>query len=254
MAYVRGSDVASPYQNADYPVAGQGFVFVKATQGASYTNPQMSAQLQHGVGNGLCVGVYHFLTATATVAAQLAWFEHHAIVKPGYAIAVDWEAYQGQWPGNDAKDEMIRGLKGLYPKNRVVLYTNKDGWLNHDRTSYCGDGLWIADPGVAGHVSVKHPWVFHQWGIRNNVDQDVANFQSVGDLKKWLGMEISDGSGAVTTPGNAVHNTNVDVTKEAGFGNWSYKNPVNGPDAWAKLNHVERMLERLCDKMGVDKS
>lgn len=246
---LKGSDVASPYQDANYPTAGQSFVFVKATQGASYTNPEMGVQIQHGVSAGLLPGVYHFLTGGASVASQLAWFEKHAIVKPGYCIAVDWEAYQGVWPSNAFKDEMIKGLKGLYPKNRVVLYTNKDGWLNHDRTSYCGDGLWIADPGIAGQVSVKHPWVFHQWGIRGNIDQDVANFPDVHSLKVWLGLEtIAVGS---STP--AVHST-VDVSKEPGFPAWSYKNPVDGPDAWARLNHVERMLERLCIKMGVDHS
>lgn len=250
--YLKGSDVASPYQDANYPVEGQSFVWVKATQGNSYTNPQMSAQLKHGTDNGLCVGVYHFMDPNVSVGQQLAWFEKHAIVKPGYGIAVDWEALHGQWPSNQAKDDMVRGLKGLYPRNKVVLYTNKDGWLNHDKTNYVGDGLWIADPGTPGNVSIQHPWVFHQYGIRSNVDQDVANFGDMHSLKVWFGVEVPVAGG--TTAGHVSNSTGVDVSKEPGFPAWSYKNPVDEADAWGRLKHVERMLERLCDKAGVDKS
>lgn len=254
MSYLKGSDVASPYQDANYPTTGQSFVWVKATQGASYTNPQMGAQIQHGLSNGLVVGVYHFLTALAPVSQQLAWFEKHVNVKPGYGIAVDWEEYEGKWPTNAAKDEMIQGLKGLYPRNRVVLYTNKDGWLNHDRTSYCGDGLWIADPGTPGNVSVKHPWVFHQWGIRNNVDQDVANFPDMHSMKVWLGLETATvpiGKGGTAVDGQK---DTTNYSQEPGFDQWHYENPKGGPDAWSRLLHVERMLERLCDRNGVDKT
>lgn len=197
MSYVKGIDVAS-YQDDQYPTKGLGFVFVKATQGVNYTNPDMAKQIAAAEKAKLVVGVYHFLQPGDSVSAQVNYFKSRNVVKPGYLVAVDWESLAGAWASNTDKDAFIKALKAAYPKNRVGLYTNKDGWFNHDHTSYCGDFLWIASPTTTpGNVGIQHAWTFHQYGtttVKNpdgttkyHLDQDVANFQTIDALKKWAG-------------------------------------------------------------------
>lgn len=186
MTYVKGVDVAS-YQDGTYPTKGLSFAFVKATQGLNYTNPDMVAQIATAEKAKLVVGVYHFMQPGDSVSAQISYFKSRNIVKPGYLIAVDWEGLNGHWASGADKDAFIKALKAAYPKNRVGLYTNVDGWHHHDTTSYCGDFLWIADITTAGHPRIQHAWTFHQYGQSGGIDADVANFQSLDDLKKWAG-------------------------------------------------------------------
>lgn len=187
MSYVKGVDVSS-FQDPGYSTAGLGFAFVKATQGQSYTNPDMVGEIATAERAKLVVGLYHFMQPGDNVESQVNYFKSHAPVKPGYLIVVDWEGLNGAWPSNADKDALIKGLKAAYPHNRVGLYTNKDGWLQHDHTSYCGDFLWIANPTTTpGNTGIQHPWTFHQYGESRGVDLDVANFQTVDALKAWAG-------------------------------------------------------------------
>lgn len=194
MTYDEGVDVAS-YQPVDYPVAGKDFAFVKSTQGTGYVNPEHDGQIATIVKAKGVPGHYHFMT-TESPASQANYFAAHTKVNPGDMIALDWESLNGVWPSNANKDALLKALKSRYPHNKVGLYTNRDGWLNQDRTNYCGDFLWIADPGVTpGKPRVKHAWTFHQYGESHGMDLDVANFSTLQDLKNWAGIQV-------TTPNN----------------------------------------------------
>lgn len=231
MNFVKGVDVAFPYQGDAYDTSGLGFVIVKATQGAGYTNPHQAAQLNQGMKHGLVPGVYHFMSPGVPVKAQAQHFKDHAIVHPGTIIAVDWESENGTWPTNAEKDALIKLLKGMYPKNRVGLYTNADGWTHHDKDSYCGDFLWIASPGTPGKPAIKHEWMFHQYGIVHNVDQDVCKFETVAALKEWAGYQV----------------TTNDVSAQGGHTVWAYKNPMGTgeEDAYGRLVAAEKGIEEV---------
>jgi GH25 family lysozyme M1 (1,4-beta-N-acetylmuramidase) len=180
---LRGIDV-SAYQSSSYGTDGLSFVFIKATEGRSYVNPKLGAQTKHGRDAGLVVGFYHFLWP-GHLEAQAEYFVEHAPEKAGDILAVDWETTsEGTHASNAEKDLFIRRLKEMRPHNQVVLYTNRDHWLNVDRTSYAGDGLWIADYVSAGHPRIKAKWRFHQY-TSDPHDKDVADFASKAALKEW---------------------------------------------------------------------
>lgn len=233
---LRGIDVAYPYQGDRYNVVGKSFVFVKATQGTDYVNPHMNLQIQWGENHGLVVGLYHFMEAGVSIEKQAGWFHAKAPVKAGYPIAVDWEEYHAVWPTNAEKDALIRRLQEIYPHNRVILYTNLDGWLNRDHTSFAGDGLWIAHPGTAGNTGVRYSALFHQYGIVSNVDQDAGRFDSKQALIEWA-----------SSKGKIM--STFDPSKEAGYGVWGYHNPEKSPDAWYKLSDMFVRLERVEQKV-----
>lgn len=196
---VKGIDVAS-YQSSAYDTVGLSFVFVKATEGTAYVNPKHADQVAHARTADLVVGHYVFQRPGSTQ-AQADYFAAHAAVKTGDMIAVDWED-SGVSCAN--KDALIRTLQTKYPHNCVVLYCNRSFWLHRDTTSFCGDGLWIADPdSPIGKPNVKHSWTFHQYGI-SGADLDVANFASAAALKTWAAKGAVAPPKTPTTPKEAT--------------------------------------------------
>jgi len=179
---VTGIDVAN-YQSADYDTTGLGFVIVKATEGTTYVNPKHAAQVTTGRAHGLVVGHYHFVRP-GSMSAQVSYFLQHAAPKAGDFIALDWEDAK---VSNGDKDTWLTSAQKAAPDLRSLLYCNRDFWLNRDKTSLCGDGLWIADPSApTGHPRVEHAWTMHQYSSAGGVDHNVANFASTAALQTWV--------------------------------------------------------------------
>jgi GH25 family lysozyme M1 (1,4-beta-N-acetylmuramidase) len=184
---VKGIDVAS-YQSSTPSTAGLGFVMVKATEGTSYVNPKHASQVSHARAAGVVVGHYHF-ARPGSMSAQVSYFLQHAGVKAGDLLALDWE--DAGVSGAD-KDAFVKAAQKASPAHRVLLYCNRDFWLNRDTTSVCGDGLWIADPDAdAGHPRVQHAWTVHQYSSSGGLDRDVANFASAAALRAWAAKEAA---------------------------------------------------------------
>jgi GH25 family lysozyme M1 (1,4-beta-N-acetylmuramidase) len=184
---LRGVDV-SAYQSSSYSTEGLSFVFVKATEGRTYVNPRLAAQTKRARDAGLAVGFYHFLWP-GNLTAQAEHFLAKAPDRPGDILAVDWETTgEGTHASNAEKDRFIRKVKELRPRNRVVLYCNRNYWLNVDDTSYAGDGLWIADYVTAGKPRIKAKWRFHQY-TDEPLDTNVANFASRAALRAWVTVD-----------------------------------------------------------------
>jgi GH25 family lysozyme M1 (1,4-beta-N-acetylmuramidase) len=180
---LHGIDV-SAYQSSSYATDGLSFAFVKATEGRSYVNPRLTAQTKTAREAGLVVGFYHFLWP-GNLDAQAEYFVRHAPERAGDILAVDWETTSsGTHASNAEKDRFIRKVKALRPDNRVLLYCNRDFWLNIDDTSYAGDGLWIADYVTAGKPRIQAKWRFHQYTSEPH-DKDVADFADKAARKKW---------------------------------------------------------------------
>ncbi|GHB73633.1 glycoside hydrolase family 25 protein [Streptomyces umbrinus] len=180
---LRGIDV-SGYQSSTYSTEGVSFVFVKATEGRTYVNPKLSAQTKRARDAGCVVGFYHFLWP-GNLTAQAEYFVSKAPEKAGDILAVDWETTgDGTHATNAEKDRFIRKVKELRPNNRVVLYCNRNYWLNVDTTSYAGDGLWIADYVTSGKPRIQAKWRFHQY-TDDPLDKNVAQFDTLADLREW---------------------------------------------------------------------
>ncbi|MEU6114743.1 GH25 family lysozyme [Streptomyces sp. NPDC047117] len=184
---LHGVDVSS-YQPT-YSTKGLDFVFIKATEGRSYINPHQSSQASRAREAGCVVGFYHFLWP-GNIAAQARYFVEKCASRLGDVLIVDWERTSaGTYASNAQKDQFIREVKALRPdRHQVLLYCNRDFWLNHDTTSYAGDGLWIADYVKAGHPRIKAKWRFHQY-TDNPLDKNVGQFSSKAALKSWANEE-----------------------------------------------------------------
>lgn len=160
------------------------FVMVKATEGHTYTSPVQKAQAAAARKHGRVVGFYHFLWP-GNIEQQAEYFVEQCASVAGDVLAVDWETTtDGTWATCAEKDEFITAVRHLRPHHRVVLYCNRDFWLERDTTSFCGDGLWIADYTHAGKPRIKHGWTFHQYADKPGTDRDVYN-GSPAQLHAW---------------------------------------------------------------------
>ena len=186
---VNGIDVAA-YQSSDYATRGLDFVFVKATEGHSYTNPKHAAQVAAARAAGLLVGHYHFARA-GSMSAQADYFLAHTAARPGDVLCLDWE--DAAVSAAD-KDAWLRYVAAKAPEHRLVLYCGLNFW-HRDTTSYCADGLWIADPSAPkAHPRVEHPWLFHQYSEAGGIDHNVGNFASRAALQRWAGTTSTEDS------------------------------------------------------------
>ncbi|MFC8125040.1 glycoside hydrolase family 25 protein [Streptomyces sp. NPDC057302] len=179
---LKGIDVSS--HQSTFDTDGISFVIIKSTEGRSYVNPRLTAQTKRARDGGCVVGFYHFLWP-GNITAQAEYFVSKTPEKSGDLLAADWE-----WTGehtrasNAEKDRFIREVKRLRPDHRVILYTNRDFWLNHDTTSYAGDALWIADYVTAGKPRIQAKWRIHQY-TSSPLDKNVADFASEDALRDW---------------------------------------------------------------------
>ncbi|MGR3875818.1 GH25 family lysozyme (plasmid) [Streptomyces graminifolii] len=184
---LNGIDVSAYQSSTLNDVAVPNFVMIKATEGVSYINPKQSAQAAYARAHGAVVGFYHF-ARPGDIQAQAEYFVAQAASVDGDILAIDWE---DSGVTCAQKDALLKAVKALRPGHKVVLYCSRSFWLNIDTTSYCEDGLWIADYShPAGSPAIQHPWVFHQYS-QDGVDRDVANFSSADALKTWATGTVS---------------------------------------------------------------
>lgn len=175
---LHGVDV-SGYQPDYAPVSTDAFLFVKATEGRTYTSPYAAAQAARARAAGQVVGFYHYMWPL-NAAEQAAYFVQQAKPQPGDLLVCDWEK---AGTSNADKDAFIKAVKQLAPQCRVGLYCNTNWWLNHDTTSYYGDFLWIADYRKA-EPPIKTAWTFWQY-TQDPLDQNWAQFASKTELVTW---------------------------------------------------------------------
>lgn len=194
---IKGIDVSS--RQPTFDTDGVAFVIIKATEGRSYINPHQVTQANAARAAGAVVGFYHFLWP-GHIAEQARYFVEKCASIPGDLLAGDWENTSGGAATCAEKDRFLAEVKRLRGNaHRVILYCNRDFWLNRDTTSNAGDGLWIAQyNGKPGHPNIKAPWKFHQY-TNTPIDTSVGNFTDKAVLRTWASIATSSG----TTPKTA---------------------------------------------------
>ncbi|WP_037956970.1 GH25 family lysozyme [Streptomyces sulphureus] len=177
---MKGIDVSS-YQAERYDTTGLDFSFIKITEGVSYTNPKWVGQRKTARSAGLVTGFYHFVRP-GRMNGQADYFLSKINLVAGDILILDWEDSE---VSNAEKDAWITYVQGRAPAHRVLLYCNRDYWLNRDTTSFAGDGLWIAEYGITpGRPNIEAPWRFHQY-TDTPVDTNLGLFADRAALRAW---------------------------------------------------------------------
>ncbi len=192
--------------------AGNSFVFMKATQGNSYVDPQFSTNITRAAGKGLLVGPYHFCeldTGYGDPTDPVTEANHFlAVIKPYYRSGMylppvaDVEQFPSGLTTSQYKtltstwvqsfSDTIYNALGVRP----IIYNSKSKANSYYTASVAGSHeLWLAwwkgtgttSPPVASDTPLWGIWQFWQWsdgqdsvaqanpvpGLSGDVDRDV---------------------------------------------------------------------------------
>jgi hypothetical protein len=176
---LHGVDV-SMYQNNWVPDSVDRFVFIKSTEGRTWSSTAYATQLGLARRAQLVVGHYHFLWP-GNAKEQAAYFVAKSDIKPGELLVCDWEDTKGGHPSVADAANFIAEVKRLKPDNRVGLYCNKSAWL--DTAVKKGDFLWIASWSSSAGVSDYDFWQYTD----KPLDQNWAHprFNTKEELLSW---------------------------------------------------------------------
>lgn len=178
---IHGVDVSS-HQPGWKPAVEDDFVFIKATEGRTYVNDEMTRQTAQARARGLVVGFYHFLLP-GNAEAQAAHFVQQANLKHGDLLVCDWENTGEGHPSVPDAAAFIAATKRLVPDCRVGLYCNRSDWLS--TTVKAGDFLWLA--AYLDSHGVQSP-LLRFWQYRDHpIDQNTGYFADRAALAAWAG-------------------------------------------------------------------
>ena len=187
-----GLDVSKYQGTVDFDkvkAAGISYVFVRATDGITYQDPDFKSNFAAARTAGLVVGAYHFYETDDDPTAQLKNFTDVVTLQPGdLPPVVDIEKLHD----NDQSDltsnlkTYLEGLESHYGV-KPIIYTGLN-FANEYITVFGDYPLWLAEYEVDQLTLPKgwSDWTFWQWsqtgtvdGITGAVDSDRFNGDAV---------------------------------------------------------------------------
>lgn len=186
---IHGVDISS-YQGKDWtPGSNDKFVFIKASEGTSYTSPVASAQRATAVKHGLVVGFYHFFWP-GNPRGQANYFVERIPGSGSPLLVCDWEPTKGGTASESDRDTFIKEVKRLRPDCKVGLYVNRSMWNSSNK--HKPDFIWIAAYGRESGVKETHEF----WQYSDHpIDQNWGYFDSAADLARWASGTPKPSSG-----------------------------------------------------------
>lgn len=170
------------------------FVFAKASEGTTFTDPDYGYYASQAEDNDAQFGAYHFLHPEQMNArAEAEHFMIAARPRSFLSLWVDYEVYSAS-AQSDAEEIgfFIETCKALESRVKVGIYANLTGL---DRIApyireIAYDALWVAAwsrPPVTIHGPVPLPWQFHQYAIDDGISRDYSPWsaQQIRDHWAW---------------------------------------------------------------------
>lgn len=191
---VLGIDVSKHNGDIDFEkVAGEGysFVFIKASEGATYKDPNFDRNYIAARKAGLKVGAYHFFRKNREGAAQARNFMRSVSgVQLDMPLVVDIEDWSNDYLVSKADTrkrlvEMVKTLKSS--RRRIIIYTNGNGYDEYYKPNFADDELWLCsfnEPDSiknTGHIFQQYSHWGRVKGIKGDVDLNVF----MGSKLKW---------------------------------------------------------------------
>ena len=152
----QGMDVSQWQREIDYSkVADDGIeiVYIKSSEGTSYTDPYFETNYRNAKKNGLKIGVYHYVTARNTREArdEARFFASTISGKTiDCKLAMDFEEFGNLSKSeiNDISRAFLKRLKELTGKD-VIIYSDASNARNTFSKSLAKEyPLWVAEYGV----------------------------------------------------------------------------------------------------------
>lgn len=174
----KGIDIASYQAGLDFALAkqqGYSIVYIKATEGLSYTNPYYKQHYQEAKAQGLKIGFYHYFWPNRNAVQQMDRFIS-AIFGLDYDClpALDVEELGGLNKAglSSAVSTALKAISDL-SGNNPVIYCNTNYARNYLAAESVGIyPVWIADynsTGKPGNNPIWATWAGYQYSNAGNI-------------------------------------------------------------------------------------
>lgn len=166
------------------------YAYIKATQGATYTDPRLSSNAAGAKANQQAFGCYHFLSANTSLQGQIDNFLRryeplHAASNYPPCMDLEWDYNSSGVDRWASKSKAFIGDKALGWMNAIkseigvepVFYTNKSWW--ESRLGASNDvleefGVWMSRYGGYGNdeppMMSGYKWVMWQFTDRGSIN------------------------------------------------------------------------------------
>ena len=191
---VKGIDVSGHNRVKDWDAVvndGYSFVFIKASEGASYTNPHFKRQYEGAQKAGLKVGCYHFFRKNRDGVSQASHFiatvGHLKLDLPLVIDVEDWNNDE-----NIDKKTTLQRLSDMINTLerqgfKVMIYTNGNGYKSYYLDNFIKHELWLSSfnqPEKIKHLGHRFQQYSH-WGAVKGIEGDVDLNVFMGSQNDW---------------------------------------------------------------------
>jgi lysozyme len=203
---VRGVDVSSYQGDIDWDTLSRQnirFVFIKATEGSTHTDPNFSRNFKAALGTSLRVGAYHFFSYDSSGSTQADNFIA-AVPKTENMLppVVDVEFYgdkQKHLPDKAATQlelsDLLSKLEAYYGV-KPIIYAAGDTYKKYIAGAFDSYDIWIRSTYLKPILGDGRAWTFWQYtgrakldgysGAEEHIDMNVFN-GTAEDFEKYPG-------------------------------------------------------------------
>ena len=179
---MKGIDISSYQGNVDFVKvknSGIEIVYIKATEGITYTNPLIRSQYNGARGAGLKVGLYHFLRANDPTSEA----KYFLSVVNGLAVdckyAIDVEDLSGRTVAQKSSDVKQFADYLILNRKEICLYTTDNNYATQLNSSVKNIPLWVA------HYGVSKPDAVNFVGFQYSMSGSVSGINGPVDLDEF---------------------------------------------------------------------
>ena len=195
----QGVDISAHNGVVDFDSVAQSgirFVYMKATEGATWRDSRFASNYAEAAAAGLNVGVYHFFRFDIE-----GWRQSVNLLRTigsrrlDLPIAIDVEEWGN--PSGYSTEQVVDNLRSMIELVRrvgreVIIYTNKDGYHRYVRGRFDDVDLWICsftNPPLHEHerwTLWQYSHIGHVDGIKGAADLCTFNTPCKGGYESWL--------------------------------------------------------------------
>jgi lysozyme len=198
---IQGIDVARYQEGVDFGRAlgsGTHFVFMKATEGKDYVDPNFRANWARARDAGMPRGAYHFMTWCSLASEQAEWFVKNVPYDPSAlppVLDLEWNNHSSckTKPSKADALEKIRLMLEVMERHTgklPIIYTDMTFHRDVLEGEYFPNAFWLRSTAAEPHERyTNRPWTFWQYtqtgvvpGVRGEVDRNVF----YGSQEDWL--------------------------------------------------------------------
>lgn len=201
---VRGVDVSAHNGDVDFKRladAGIDFVYIKASEGATWRDARFEENYAAALESGMAVGVYHFFRFDVE-----GWRQSVNIMRAingrrlDLPVAIDVEEYNN--PTDNPTEVIVKNLRSMVELLRqggreVIIYTNKNGYHRFVRGHFDDVALWLCsftDPPLyddSRWTLWQHSHRGRLEGVEGDVDLNTFNGPLHGEFADYLASRPS---------------------------------------------------------------